>query len=405
MASTYTALGVELMATGENAGTWGTKTNTNLNIIEQISGGYSAQSIAGGAQTTALSVSDGSTGAVMSHRMIEFTGSITGNQIVTIPLDAQTFYFLRNSTSGAYTVQFKYASGSGDTFTFSATEKGDAILFATANDGTNPDIYQIGVGDVTLTGTQTLTNKTLTSPKIGTAILDTSGNELINLTATGSAVNEITLANAASGNAPTITASGETNVSLNLVPKGTGTLQGGGSALKIAGKETIWIPATAMYGPTTNPADSALVETTATRPDLNVFDFDASTKQYTQFTIGMPKSWNEGTVTYQVYWSPSTTNTGNCIFGLQGVACADGDTIDVAYGTAIEVTDAGIGTVEDQQITSESGAITVAGSPAAGEQSYFQFYRDAADGSDTFTGESRVLGIKLFYTTDAANDA
>ena len=136
MASTFTALGVELMATGENAGTWGTKTNTNLNIIEQISGGYIAQSIAGGAQTTALTLNDGSTGATMSHRMIELTGSITGNQIVTIPLDAQTFYFLRNSTSGAYTVQFKYASGSGDTFTFSATEKGDVILFATANDGT-----------------------------------------------------------------------------------------------------------------------------------------------------------------------------------------------------------------------------------------------------------------------------
>ena len=107
---------------------------------------------------------------------------------------------------------------------------------------------------------------------------------------------------------------------------------------------------------------------------------------------------------YQVYWSPSTTNTGNCIFGVQGVACADSDTIDVAYGTAIEVTDAGIGTVEDQQITSESSAMTVAGSPAAGEQTYFQLYRDAADGSDTFTGEARVLGIKLFFTTDAAND-
>ena len=93
MASTYTPLGIELQATGENAGTWGTKTNTNLSIIEQISGGYSAQSIAGGAQTTALSVSDGSTGAVMSHRMIEFTGTISGNQIVTIPLDVQNFYF------------------------------------------------------------------------------------------------------------------------------------------------------------------------------------------------------------------------------------------------------------------------------------------------------------------------
>ena len=385
MASTYTPLGVELQATGENAGTWGTKTNTNLQIFEQIVGGFSAQSIAGGAQTTALSVSDGATGAVLSHRMIEFTGSITGNQIVTIPLDVQTFYYLRNTTSGAYTVQFKYASGSGDTFTFSATDKGDAVVFATGNDGTNPDIYTLPNGNVTTAGTQTLTNKTLT--------------------ATGSAVNEFTLANASTGNGPTLSSTGETNVDININPKGTGTLKSGTAAVKIAGKETIWVPAAAMYGPTTNPADAAQVETTAIRPDLKVFDFDASTKQYTQFTIAMPKSWNEGTVTYQVYWSPSTTNTGNAIFGLQGVACADGDTIDVAYGTAIEVTDAGIGTVEDQQISSESSAMTVAGSPAAGEQSYFQLYRDAADGSDTFTGECRVLGIKLFFTTDAANDA
>ena len=408
MASTYTPLGIELQATGENAGTWGTKTNTNLSIFEQIAGGFTTQSIAGGAQTTALSVSDGATGAVLSHRMIEFTGSITGNQVVTIPNDVQTFYYLRNSTTngaGTPTVQFKYATGSGDSFTFAGTDKGDAVVFATANDGTNPDIYTLPAGDVTLTGTQTLTNKTLTSPKIGTSILDTNGNELALLTATSSAVNEITLANAATGNGPVISSSGETNVDLNLNPKGTGVLKSGTAAVKIAGKETIWVPAAAMYGPTTNPADGAQVETTAGRPDLKVFDFDASTKQYTQFTIAMPKSWNEGTLTYQVYWSPSTTNTGNAIFGLQGVACADGDTIDVAYGTAIEVTDAGIGTVEDQQISSESSAMTVAGSPAAGEQSYFQLYRDAADGSDTFTGECRVLGIKLFFTTDAANDA
>ena len=237
MASTYTALGVELMATGENAGTWGTKTNTNLNIIEQISGGYTAQSIAGGAQTTDLAVSDGSTGAAMAHRMIEFTGTITGNQIVTIPLDAQTFYFLRNSTSGAYTVQFKYITGSGDSFTFAAADKGDAMVFATANDGTNPDIYTLPAGDVTTTGTQTLTNKTLTSPKIGTSILDTNGNELFLLTATGSAINELTYANAAAGNAPSFTASGgDTNISINLVPKGTGEVQANGSGLATTGK-------------------------------------------------------------------------------------------------------------------------------------------------------------------------
>ena len=193
MASTYTPLGVELMATGENAGTWGTKTNTNLNIIEQISGGFTQQSIAGGAQTTALSVSDGSTGATLSHRMIEFTGSITGNQVVTIPLDVQTFYFLRNSTSGAYTVQFKYVSGSGDSFTFSATDKSDIIVFASANDGTNPDIVtlEFGAGDVTLTGTQTLTNKTLTDPILSPTA--TTAGKIEFLEGTNNGTNKATL--------------------------------------------------------------------------------------------------------------------------------------------------------------------------------------------------------------------
>ena len=408
MASTFTDLGLELMATGENAGTWGTKTNANLSLVEQLTGGYNSQAVTDSGTPTALSIADGALTGTAQHRVIELTGSISGSRVVTFPLLTENFYIIKNSTSGAQTVQLKAVSGSGATVTFATDNKGYKLIYL---DGvaTNTGVFEATIGEaneVTLTGTQTLTNKTLTSPKIGTNILDTSGNELINFTATGSAVNELTIANAATGvTGPVISATGETNVGININPKGSGVLNSGGSAIKIAGKETMWIPATAMYGPTTNPADAAQVETTATRPDMKVFDFDASTKQYTQFTVAMPKSWNEGTLTYQVYWAPSTTNTGNAIFGLQGVACADGDTIDVAYGTAIEVTDAGIGTVEDQQITSESSAMTVAGSPAAGEQSYFQLYRDAADGSDTFTGECRVLGVKLFFTTDAANDA
>jgi len=410
MASTYTGLGVQLMATGEKAGTWGTLTNTNWNIIEQIAGGYIEQDIAGGADTTALTVSDGTAGAVLAHRVIKFTGSITGNQVVTIPLDVQTFYFIDNGTSGAYTVQFKYASGSGGTVTWGATDKGNKIIYAAADDGTNPNIIDFGMGDVTLAGTQTLTNKTLTSPKIGTSILDTNGLQLALLTATGSAVNEITLANAASGSNPTLTASGDdSNIGISFATKGSGVIKAedsGGtvSAVKIAGKETMWIPAPAMYGAETNGADAQQVETTATRPDMKVLDFDAGTAEYAQFSIAFPKSWNAGTVTYQVYWTPSSTNTGNCIFGLQGVSCGDSDTIDVAYGTGVEVTDAGIGTVEDQQITAESGAVTITAA-AVGEQTYFQLYRDAADGSDTFTGDARVLGMRVFFTTSAANDA
>ena len=233
MASTYTPLGVELQATGENAGTWGTKTNTNLLIIEQISGGYIAKSIAGGAQTTALSVSDGSTGAELSHRMIEFTGTITGNQIVTIPIDVQTFYFLRNSTSGAYTVQFKYATGSGDSFTFSATDKGDAIVFATANDSTNPDIDTIalGISNIVEDTTPQLggdldTNSHNIAFDDAHGINDENGNEQIVFQTTASAVNQIDITNAATSNAPSIQATGgDSNVDLKIGPKGTGNIE------------------------------------------------------------------------------------------------------------------------------------------------------------------------------------
>ena len=234
MASTYTNLGVELMATGENAGTWGTKTNANLNLAEQLLGGFKIQTLnaAGtGANTTALAVDDGALTGAAQNRVIILGAvspeAITGNKVVTFPLLTETFYFIKNSTSGAYTVQLKAASGSGATVTFSATDKGYKAIYL---DGvaTNTGVIEIPLstaGTVTETGTQTLTNKTLTSPKIGTSILDTNGNELFKLTATGSAVNELTYANAATGNKPAFTATGgDTNIGVSIQPKGSGTV-------------------------------------------------------------------------------------------------------------------------------------------------------------------------------------
>ena len=171
MASTYTPLGIEKMATGENAGTWGTKTNNNLDLISELTGGFAQVSIAGGAQTTALTVVDGATTGTAQRRFIEFTGTITGNQIVTIPIDVQTFYFLRNSTSGSYTVQFKYASGSGDSFTFAATNKKTAMVQASANDGTNPDIIEIQTGGDVVDDT---------TPQLG-GNLDVNGNSIVSV--------------------------------------------------------------------------------------------------------------------------------------------------------------------------------------------------------------------------------
>jgi len=407
MPSTYTGLGVQLMTTGEKAGTWGTLTNTNWNIIEQISGGYTTQAVTDGADTD-LSVSDGTAGATLAHRIIELTGSLTSGRNVTIPLDVQTFYIIKNATSGSQIVTFKYITGSGGSVAIA--NAATVLVYATANDVTNPDIIDTGfsttTGDVTLTGTQTLTNKTLTSPKIGTNILDTGGNELMKITVTGSAENEFTMAAGGSGAGPTLSSTGstDTNIDMNLNPAGSGVLKSGTAAVKIAGTETIFIPAQAMFGTETNGADAQVIETAATRPVMKVLDFDPSTIEYAQFSIAMPKSWNEGTLTFQAFWAPSSTDTGNALIGLQAVSVANDATSDVAFPAAVDVTDAGGGAVEDVLVSPVSANVTVT-SAAADTYTYFQVARNATSGSDDFTGDVRLLGIKLFYTTDAANDA
>ena len=183
MASTFTDLGLELMATGENAGTWGTKTNANLSLIEQLTGGYLSQAVTDSGTPTALTIADGALTGTAQQRVIELTGSISGNRIVTFPLLTENFYIIKNSTSGASTVQLKAVSGSGATVTFSATDKGYKLIYL---DGvaTNTGVYEATVGatgDVTLTGTQTLTNKTLTLPKINENVTTTSTSTELNI--------------------------------------------------------------------------------------------------------------------------------------------------------------------------------------------------------------------------------
>ena len=406
MASTYTPLGVEKMATGENAGTWGTKTNTNLEIIEQFAGGYTTQAVSDSGDTT-LSVSDGSTGATLAHRVVELTGALTGSRNVTIPIDVQQMYVLKNSTTGSQAVTFKYVTGTGSSVAFTGGDTSSKIVYGTGS-GSNPNIVDLGF--VTTAGTQTLTNKTLTSPIIGTSILDTNSNQLALLTATSSAVNEITLANAATGNNPTISATGDdSNIGISFATKGTGVIKaedGGGtvSAVKIAGKETIWVPAVAMYPASSNGCGAlAQTELTAQRPEVKALPFDASSDEYAQFAVAFPKSWNEGTVTFQSYWSCTGTNTGTVQFAMQGVAVSSDDTLDVAMGSAVANTAlAASGTANDLMVNAESGAITIGGSPAAGDECFFNIYRDVS--GDTQTADARLLGVKLYFTTDAAND-
>ena len=161
MASNYTALGVQLMTTGEKAGTWGTLTNTNWNMMEQISGGYKVQTLntAGtGANTTTLAKADGATGATVASRVIILGAvsaqAITGNKIVTMPVLTENFYLIKNSTSGSYTVQLKAASGSGATFTWATGDKGWKVIYF---DGvaTNTGVYEVEIDTTSSPGGST----------------------------------------------------------------------------------------------------------------------------------------------------------------------------------------------------------------------------------------------------------
>ena len=229
MASTYNYLGIEKMATGENAGTWGTKTNTNLDIIQQAASGYHSQTIAGGAQTTAMLITDGDATSVTDaltnaarNQIIEVTGAITGNQIVTFPTSTEGLHVVFNNTSGAYTVQLKGASDSGSGTTFSTTDKGKKLVYMSGT-----DLVEGPSGTVTADSTTTFTNKTFTAPKYadGGFVADANGNENLVWGTTGSAVNEFKIANAATGAGPTLTSQGgDDNVDINITPKGTGNV-------------------------------------------------------------------------------------------------------------------------------------------------------------------------------------
>jgi hypothetical protein len=163
MASSYsTDLKIELMVTGENAGTWGDKTNANLNVVQQAIAGFEAISIAGGPQTTNLLIQNSPeiVNSKARNAVIKLTGTITGDQIVTVPTGIEKTYIVQNGTTGAFTVEFKQAGGTGTTF--STTDKGIKILFA---DGTNINAVDLTTLSGTIATAQ-IANLAITSAKL-----------------------------------------------------------------------------------------------------------------------------------------------------------------------------------------------------------------------------------------------
>jgi len=257
MATYVNNLRLKEIATGDESGTWGTSTNTNLELITD-GFSYGTKQMSSDADET-FTMPDGTADATRGFYLkLTSAGSLTATRVVTLgPNTVSKVWLIENATTGSQIITIKQGSGAtiniangskamvitdgagagAAVFNANPTESGGDVTGPGSSTNTNIATFSGTTGKViqdggqalpsgTIVGTtdtQTMTNKTITSPRIGTNILDTGGLELINLTATASAVNEITLANAATGNNPTITPSGgDANVGLNITPKGTG---------------------------------------------------------------------------------------------------------------------------------------------------------------------------------------
>lgn len=169
-------------------------------------------------------------------------------------------------------------------------------------------------------------------------------------------------------------------------------------------KYALFLDAGALRPDLTNGCDPAIDATlTAGRPLLVGCGFSGSADQFAQFKWAPPKAWNGGTITFRVRWTAIDAGAGSVVWSLQGVACSDGDSIDAAFGSAQTVTDA-FQTVKLEHVTSESAAITIAGTPTKQDTIYFRIGRLATNGSDTKAEKVYLLALEVFVTVDAPND-
>ncbi len=173
----------------------------------------------------------------------------------------------------------------------------------------------------------------------------------------------------------------------------------------LTGKQSLPVAAAAMTPNTTNGPSAGTLEMSTNKNMFVTLDYDTTTSESAQFSICMPISWDEGTVSFQPYWSHASTTTNfGVVWELSAVAVHDTGAGDVAFGTGQTSTDTG-GTTNAIYIGPESSSITVAGSPAPGDYVMFKVARLPANGSDTLAVDARLHAIKLNITTAAGNDA
>ena len=157
-----------------------------------------------------------------------------------------------------------------------------------------------------------------------------------------------------------------------------------------------WIGAERFITTTTNGAPVNDLELATNDVMLKSADFDTTTSESVQFWHTFEEGWDAGTITFKLVWTNAAGLITETIdFDLAGYSFANDDAIDVAMGTAQNVTDTWIAQ-NDMHFTGFSSAITLGGTPADGQPNIFKLSRDIA--SDDLTGDAKVLGIIIRYT-------
>ena len=410
MASTASdLLKFEKQTTGENASTWGTKANTAMSRIEEAIAGYRAIAVAGSTYTLDdTQYSENSSTTSESHlSFIKCTGTPGASRLIAVPArtkhytvwNAVTTYDITFGISGNTVVTVPtghivnvFCDGTNTYATSPLLNTTGQITYEKGGDisSASPTVIDTDGHMFDVTGTTNFSAFTVAAERL--FVLQFDG--VLTMTHGAGTLDLINGTNIT-------TAAGDVGVFYSTAANVVRMISWTPATAKL---NTIWVPASAMYPSTTNGcAALAQVETTALRPDLKCLDFDPSSDEFAQFSIAMPKSWNEGTITYRPYWTVTGTNTGTVAWQLGGVAMASDDTINAVFGTLVATTAlAHSGTSNDLMVSATSGAVTIAGSPAAGELCFFQINRDVS--ADAQTGDARLLGIKIFYTTDTHTD-
>ena len=295
-----------------------------------------------------------------------------------------------------------------------------------ANNGAGNDYYQLmmqtpgsslpsggAVGSSLLKATTTDYSVRWGMPDASGVIFTPATGSTLTSSNVADALEEAALTNGTAADIPYTPASG-TGLTADNVQDAIDELAGGGDSGGgiggSVGKQTIWVPASAMIPLITHgPAINAIEMSGFQHNVVRTLDYDPDVVEFAQFDIAFPKSWDLGTVTCKLFWSHAATSTNfNVSWAVDNIAITSSGSLDTNFGAGVSVNVTG-GAANTLYVSAESDPQFVIRSDSSaavyGDMVQFRVWRNAAVGTDdSLAIDARLHGIQIFYTTNSATD-